>query len=131
MIKVTFTLDADTVDSLDRVASRLSMPKSQVVREAIRLYGEQIGRLTEEEKCRLLRVFDEVTGPVPDRGRVAVEAELAEIRRARRAGGRRSPQVLWGRTERGGDDSPGKPGDPDPRSGESTPRRGDPEAGRP
>lgn len=93
MIKVTFTFDADTVASLDRMAARLSMPKSQVVREAIRLYGEQVGRLTEEERERLLRVFDEVTGSIPHRAREDVEAELAGLRRSRREGGRRSPEA--------------------------------------
>ena len=33
MIKMTFTLDKDAVRQLDRAAQRLSMPKSQVVRE--------------------------------------------------------------------------------------------------
>ena len=90
MIKVTFTLDDETIVYLDRAAARLSMPKSQVVREAIRLYGEQMGRLTEEERDRVLDVFDEVTGRIPDRPRAEAEAELEGVRRARRAGGRRS-----------------------------------------
>jgi hypothetical protein len=30
------------------------MPNSQVVREALRLYGEQLGGLSEEERVRLL-----------------------------------------------------------------------------
>lgn len=90
MIKVTFTLDDETVAYLERAASRLSMPKSQVVREAIRLYGNQMGRTTEEERDRLLAAFDEVSPRIPDRPRGEVEAELEEIRRARRAGGRRS-----------------------------------------
>jgi hypothetical protein len=90
MIKVTFTLDDATIVYLDRAAARLSMPKSQVVREAIRLYGEQMGRLTEEERDRVLDVFDEVTGRIPDRPRTEVEAELEAVRSARRAGGRRN-----------------------------------------
>jgi len=90
MIKVTFTLDDETIVCLDRAAARLSMPKSQVVREAIRLYGEQMGRLTEEERDRVLEVFDETTERIPDRSRAEVEAELEDVRNARRAGGRRS-----------------------------------------
>lgn len=88
MIKVTFTLDDDTVAYLGRTAERLGIPKSQVVREAIRLYGEEAGRLTEEERTRLLDVFDRVTDDIPSRPRSEVERELAEIREARRGGGR-------------------------------------------
>lgn len=88
MKKVTFTLDEDTVGYLDRTAERLSMPKSQVVREAIRIYGEQAGRLSSEERERMLRVFDEVTEGIPERPREEVEAELEEVREARRGGGR-------------------------------------------
>lgn len=90
MIKVTFTLDDDTVSYLDRMSQRLSMPKSQVVREAIRVYGEQSGRLSEEERNRMLDVFDDVTNAIPARPREAVEAELGAQRSARKEGGRRS-----------------------------------------
>lgn len=90
MIKVTFTLDDDTVSYLERTAERLAKPKSQVVREAIQLYGEQMGRLTEEERDRMVAVFDEVTEAIPDRPREEVTAELQEVRSARRTGGRRS-----------------------------------------
>lgn len=89
MIKVTFTLDEETAAYLNRAAARLSMPKSQVVREAIRLYGEQMGRMSEEESARMLGVFDEVTAAIPDRPRREVDSELEAIRRARDAGGRR------------------------------------------
>ncbi|MCG6954524.1 MAG: ribbon-helix-helix protein, CopG family [Gemmatimonadetes bacterium] len=90
MIKVTFTLDDDTVAYLDRTAARLGMPKSRVVREAIRVYGEHMETLTPEERDRLLQVFDDVTARIPDRPRSEVEGELAEVRNARRGGGRRS-----------------------------------------
>lgn len=90
MKKVTFTLDEPTVAFLDRTAERLGLPKSQVVREAIRVYGEQAGRLSATERERMLGVFDEVTPDIPDRPRSEVEAELEEIRAARRTGGRRS-----------------------------------------
>jgi hypothetical protein len=86
--KVTFTLDDETVASLARTAQRLGIPKSQVVREAIRAYGEQLSRLSGEERDRLLGVFDEVTSSIPERPRAAVDAELREIRRARSQGGR-------------------------------------------
>lgn len=90
MIKVTFTLDDDTVAYLGRTAQRLGMPKSLVVREAIRVYGEQAGLLSAEERDRALAVFDDVTRHIPPRPRQEVERELAEVRAARRAGGRRS-----------------------------------------
>lgn len=89
MIKVTFTLDDGTVASLERTATRLSRPKSQVVREAIRFYGEQIDQLSDAERDQMLRVFDKVTDLIPDRPRAEVEDELAEVNRARRSGGRR------------------------------------------
>lgn len=88
MIKVTFTLDEGSVAYLDRVSDRLGMPKSQVVREAIRVYGEQMERLSAEERDRLLDVFDDVTARIPDRPRPDVEAELKEAHAARRRGGR-------------------------------------------
>lgn len=90
MIKVTFTLDEDTVAYLGRTARRLGMPKSLVVREAIHVYGEQAGLLSAEERDRALAVFDEVTREMPPRPRQEVERELAEVRAARRSGGRRS-----------------------------------------
>jgi predicted DNA-binding protein len=92
MIKVTFTLDDDTVAYLDRTAAKLGMPKSRVVREAIRVYGEHMQRLTEEERDRLLHVFDEVTAKIPDRPRSEVEGELEDVRIARRGSGRRTGQ---------------------------------------
>jgi Ribbon-helix-helix protein, copG family len=88
LIKVTFTLDDDTVAYLERTAARLSIPKSRVVREAIRVYGEHMARLTEEERDRLLGVFDEVTADIPDRPREEVRRELDDVREARRGGGR-------------------------------------------
>jgi len=90
MIKVTFTLDDGTIASLERTASRLSKPKSQVVREAIRFYGEQADRLPDEERERMLRLFDEVTARIPGRPRTEVENELSATARARRSGGRRA-----------------------------------------
>ena len=87
--KVTFTLDEATLASLARSARRLDQPKSQVVRDAIREYGERIGRLSEAERLRLLRVFDEVVPRIPKRPAAEVEAERKAVRAARRGGGRR------------------------------------------
>jgi predicted transcriptional regulator len=91
MIKVTFTLDPEAVRELDRAAERLAIPKSQVVREALRVYGEQLGRLSEAERAAKLEAFDRLTPQIPKRTRHEVEAELDRVRSARRGGGRRSP----------------------------------------
>jgi hypothetical protein len=88
--KVTFTLDDATVARLRDAAERLSLPKSEIVREAILEYYERIGRLSERERSRLLRTFDEVVPRIPPRSARQVDRELRAIRQARRAGGRRS-----------------------------------------
>ena len=89
MVKVTFTLDDATVATLRRSAERLRKPQSEVVREAIADYGARVGRLSERERLHLLGVFDDLVPTLPKRPSRAVDAELAEIRAARRAGGRR------------------------------------------
>jgi predicted DNA-binding protein len=89
-IKRTFTFDEATSIRLDRTAYRLSKPKSEVVREAIRVYSEQIGLLTEDERLRMLATFDRVVPSIPERPVEDVETELEEVRRARRGGGRQS-----------------------------------------
>lgn len=90
MKKMTFTLDDDAVRAIDRAAERLDISKSQVIREAVRVYGEQLGRLTAEEREAKLAAFDEVVPEIPARPRGEVEKELDELRAARRGGGRRS-----------------------------------------
>ena len=87
---MTFTLDDATAARLNQAARRLSMPKSRVVREAIRDFVERIGRLSEQERLRMLRVFDDVVPRIPERPLPEVEAELREVRKARRSGGRGS-----------------------------------------
>ena len=88
-IKVTFTLDADTISRLRATAERLAIPKSEVVREAIRDFSDRTGRLSERERQRLLEAFDRLVPGIPSRPLRDVERELTELRRARRAGGRR------------------------------------------
>lgn len=90
MIKVTFTVDPATVTRLRDAAARLAKPKSEVFREAIRDFHERIGRLSEFERLRLLRAFDELVPKIPPRPRAAVDREIRAIRRARRAAGGRS-----------------------------------------
>jgi hypothetical protein len=87
--KVTFTLDDDTIARLRMTAERLAVPKSQVVREAIRDFAERGGRLGERERRRMLETFDRLVPAIPVRPLRDVQRELAELRRARRAGGRR------------------------------------------
>ena len=89
MVKVTFTLDEATVDRLRRTAARLAKPQSQVVREAIKDYADRTGKLSEEERVRLLKIFDTMLPTIPARSAASVDAELREIKRARRQGGRR------------------------------------------
>jgi predicted DNA-binding protein len=89
-VKATFTLDPDTIARLGRAAERLAKPKSEVVRDAILDYSERVGRLSERERLRLLRVVDEIASRGPTRPLADVEAELRRVRAARRQGGRRS-----------------------------------------
>jgi predicted transcriptional regulator len=90
MSKATFTLDAQTVHWIDDAAERLAKPKSQVVREAVADYHSRIGRLSESERKRMLKVFDALVPAIPARPQREAEDELREIRRARRSGGRLS-----------------------------------------
>ena len=86
--KMTFTLDDGTAHSLERASHRLGIPKSQVVREAVQMYGEQLGRLSDEEVQEKLRVFDDVMSGIPRRPAAEVDAEVEAVRAARRGGGR-------------------------------------------
>jgi hypothetical protein len=87
--KVTFTLDDATIARLQEAATRLTMPKSEVVRAAIAEYYDRIGRLSERERLRLLRAFDELVPRIPAHSAAEVDRELKSIRQARRAAGRR------------------------------------------
>jgi predicted transcriptional regulator len=89
MVKVTFTLDEATVARLRRAAARLARPQSQVVREAIRDYADRVGKLSEDERLRMLRAFDALMPQIPRRPAAAVVAEIEAVREARRRGGRR------------------------------------------
>ena len=87
-VKVTFTLDEATVQRIETASQRLALPKSQVVREAVQDYYERLGKLSEQERKRMLRIFDEVIPRIPARSQDEVRLELKEIRLARRMGGR-------------------------------------------
>jgi hypothetical protein len=90
MVKVTFTFDEQTVETLRRTAARLKKPQSAVVREAIQDYASRTGRLSEEERVHMLKLFDRMVARIPSRSQKEANAEIAEIRAARRTGGRRS-----------------------------------------
>jgi len=90
MVKVTFTFDDQTVETLRRTASRLKKPQSAVVREAIQDYAARSNRLTEEERKRLVKVFDHVIARIPRQRQAVADSEIAEIRSARKSGGRRT-----------------------------------------
>jgi hypothetical protein len=91
MVKVTFTLDEKTVAKLGEASRQLVKPKSEVVREAVNEYHARMGRLSEQERKRILRALNELAPLVPNRTRADVDRELLAIRLARRAGGRRTP----------------------------------------
>jgi len=88
-VKVTFTLDRGTIDRLRDASTRLARSRSEVVREAILDYHQRIGRLSETERLRMLRTFDELIPEIPRGSRAKVNAEMAALRKARRSGGRR------------------------------------------
>jgi Arc/MetJ-type ribon-helix-helix transcriptional regulator len=91
MVKVTFSLDEATVAEIKRTAARLRAPQSQVVRDAVAEYAARADRLPERERLRVLHVLETLRGARPSRAAKDVDRELAEVRSARRQGGRRRP----------------------------------------
>ena len=90
MVKMTFTVDEKTAETLRRTASLLNKPQSAVVREAIQDYANRAHRLSHEERIRMLEVIDRMMARSPTRAQTEVDREIAAIRKARRTGGRRS-----------------------------------------
>ena len=90
MVKVTFTLDEKTVAKLQDASQRLSKSKSEVVREAVVDYHARIGRLSEAERIRAMRVLSEHLARPTDRSQAEVDRELKQLRAARHGGWRRS-----------------------------------------
>ncbi len=88
--KVTFTLDRISIERLQDAADRLAVAKSEVVREAIMEFHDRLGKLSGRERSAMLRTFDEVVPGINGRSAAAVDRELAEVRRARKASGRRT-----------------------------------------
>ncbi len=89
MVKVTFTLDAETVERLRTLASRMGKPQSLVVREAVKDYEARAAKLSDEERARMLAIMDRIIHEPPTRPAAEVNAELVAIRASRRRWGRR------------------------------------------
>ena len=89
MLKVTFTLDDETVEAIRSLAQRRNKPQSLVVREAIAVYNQQEETLDEATRAQKLRILDELQKRAPTRSRAATERELRDIRIGRREGWRR------------------------------------------
>src|SRR5215469_3186656 len=89
MVKVTFTLDGETVARLRGLASRMGKPQSQVVREAIKDYEARAARLSDEERARVLGIVDRILSEPATRTAAEVDAELGAIRVARHRWGQR------------------------------------------
>ena len=89
--KMTFSLDTLTAARINALARDLGKPKSAIVREAVSVYARTRGKVTEEERVERVRVFREFLAKTPPRPREEVNAELRELRLARRTGGRRTP----------------------------------------
>ncbi len=90
MPKLTFSLDAETVQSLRRAADRSRKPQSLIVREAIAQYAGREDLLSEADRERLLTVLRQIGQRAPTRPQSGVDRELQAIRRSRRTGWRRS-----------------------------------------
>ncbi|MPZ18700.1 MAG: hypothetical protein GEV06_12410 [Luteitalea sp.] len=89
MVKATFTLDDETMQTIRAIAERKKKAQSLVVREAIAVYASREEKLSDEERARKLRVIDNLMSRAPTRPQAEVDEELREIRRGRRLGWRR------------------------------------------
>jgi predicted transcriptional regulator len=73
---VTFTADDAMVARLNEASARLSLPKSQVVREAILDFYDRIGKLSERERRSALSVLDEFFARPASSDKIAVQETL-------------------------------------------------------
>ncbi len=89
MRKVTFVFDAKALRHLESAVERHKKPKSAVMREAIAEFDLRSDRMSEAERQAKLKALDEYLAQPSTKTRADVDRELAEIRRARRHGGRR------------------------------------------
>ena len=89
MARVTFSLDDATVAQIRHAAARQRIPQSHVIREAVADYAARTDRLSERERQQKLGVLERLRDAKPTRPAADVDAEIRDIRAARRAGGRR------------------------------------------
>ena len=89
--KMTFSLDTLTAARIAALSRDLGKPKSAIVREAVSVYARSAGKVTEEERVERVQVFREYLAKIPPRSQGEINAELHELRLARRSGGRRTP----------------------------------------
>jgi predicted transcriptional regulator len=92
MVKLTFSVDEGTAQTLKKTAERLGKPQSMVVREAVAEYASRAGRLTETERRMMLKAVDQMIRQPPTRPQSEVAGELRAVRQARRRGGRHSAE---------------------------------------
>jgi predicted DNA-binding protein len=92
MVKMTFTIDEDTADTLRRISKRVDRPQSQVLREAIRHYEPHAGQLSAQERRARVELFDQVIDRIPKKSAKQVDSELRDIRSSRRQGWRSKTQ---------------------------------------
>ena len=85
MRKVTYTLDDETVNLIERAAARDRRPRSSVVREAVVRYAAEAERLSSDEVRAQLRILDAIAETPPTRSARAVDAELRALRESRRS----------------------------------------------
>jgi hypothetical protein len=90
MVKVTYTLDDETVAAIRRTADRLGRAQSQVVREAVAEYAARTDRISDAERLRIVGILKALRKSPVTRSAAKADAELRELRSARRRGGRRS-----------------------------------------
>ena len=88
MVKVTFSLDDETMAQIRRTAARLGKAQSHIVREAVAEYAARTDRLSERERLQLLAVLEKLDGTPISRTARAVDREINAVRTGRRRGGR-------------------------------------------
>jgi len=88
MVKMTFTLDETTVETLKRISKRLQKTQSYVLREAICHYEPHAGQLTKAERKRRVELLDRLVAAIPVRPAEETDRELRELRQSRSKGWR-------------------------------------------
>jgi predicted transcriptional regulator len=86
MVKMTFTLDDTTIETLKRIAKRLQKPQSFILREAICHYEPHAGQLSKAERKQRIALFDQLIATIPSRPASETDSELRKQRLSRRKG---------------------------------------------